>query len=305
MELVTGATGYIGGRLIERLARDGRPVRAMGRRPELLGRVPGAQGVRADVVSGEGLEAALDGCRSAYYLIHSMEPSADGDFSSRDRRAAENFGRAAERAGVERIVYLGGMLPDPGYALSHHLSSRVEVEEILLGAVPASTALRASIVIGARSSSFRLLVRLIERLRVLPFPAWHRHRTRPIDERDAIEYLARAPLEPAAAGRSLDIAGPDVLSYGEMIETIAEHMGVGRSVLRLGGSQTPTASAVVSAVVGQPIELVRPLMQSLETDLLPRDEAATEIFRLRLHSFERAVDRALRDWERDEELTAR
>lgn len=307
MELVTGATGYIGGRLIERLVSEGRPVRAMTRRPEPLEALPGVEGVRADVLSGEGLEAALDGCRSAYYLIHSMEPAAGGneDFTSRDRRAAENFARAAARAGVEEVVYLGGILPAPDRRLSRHLASRVEVEEILLSGVPGSVAMRASITIGARSSPFRLLVRLVERLRVLPFPAWRDNRTRPIDERDAIEYLARAPREPAAAGRSLDIVGPDVLSYAEMIERIAEHMGVVRRVLRLDGSQTPAASAVVAAVVGQPIELVRPLMQSLENDLLPRDEAAAEIFGLRLHSFDRAVDRALRDWEREEELTAR
>jgi uncharacterized protein YbjT (DUF2867 family) len=305
MELVTGATGYIGGRLIERLVAEGRPVRAMSRRPEPFERVPGVEGVRADVVTGEGLEAALEGCRSAYYLIHSMEPSTDGDFSSRDRRAAENFARAAASAGVEKVVYLGGLLPGEGNALSRHLSSRVEVEEILLDGVPGSVALRASIVIGAHSSSFRLLVRLVERLRFLPFPAWRDNRTRPIDERDAIEYLSRAPLEPAAAGRSLDIGGPEVLSYAEMIRRIAEHMGVSRSVLRLPSSQTPTASAVVAAVVDQPLELVRPLMQSLETDLLPRDDAASRIFGLRLHSFDRAVDRALRDWEREEELTAR
>src|SRR5205809_5756372 len=144
MELVTGATGYIGGLLIERLVAEGRPVRAMTRRPEPVERLSGVEGVRADVVSGRGLDAALEGCRSAYYLIHSMEPSADGDFTSRDRRAAENFAGAAERAGVERIVYLGGLLPGPGRRLSRHLSSRVEVEEILLGAVPASVAFRAS-----------------------------------------------------------------------------------------------------------------------------------------------------------------
>jgi len=305
MELVTGATGYIGGRLIARLVREGRPVRALSRQPARLDGLPGVEGVYGDAVSGKGLDAALEGCRSAYYLIHSMEPSANGDFSDRDRRAAENFARAAERAGVESVVYFGGVMPPTGRRLSHHLSSRVEVEEILLGAVPAAVALRASIVIGAGSASFRLLVRLVERLRVLPFPAWRDNRTRPIDERDAIEYLARAPFEPSAAGRSLDIAGPDVVSFGQMIESIADHLGVRRDVLRLGTSQTPAASAVVSAVVGLPIELVRPLMQSLETDLLPRNDAAREIFGIRLHSFERAVDHALRDWERDEELTAR
>jgi uncharacterized protein YbjT (DUF2867 family) len=165
--------------------------------------------------------------------------------------------------------------------------------------------LRASILIGAQSSSFRILVRLVERLRVLPFPAWHANRTQPIDERDAIEYLARTPSTPEAAGRSLDIAGPDVVSYGAMVERIAEHMGVSRSPLRVGVTQTPAASAVVAAVVGQPVELVRPLMESLESDLLPRDEEAKRIYGLKPHAFDRAVEHALREWERSEELAAR
>src|SRR4051812_45444149 len=143
MELVTGATGYIGGRLIARLVREGRPVRATSRHPERLDRIAGVEGVRLDVVSGKGLEAALDGCTSAYYLVHSMEPSTNGDFSGRDRRAAENFARAAERAGVERIVYLGGIAPGEGVAVSPHLRSRLEVERILLDAVPDSIAFRA------------------------------------------------------------------------------------------------------------------------------------------------------------------
>ena len=195
----------------------------------------------------------------AYYLVHSMEPAAgaDGDFASRDRNAARKFAEAAEAAGVERIVYLGGLVPglDDG-ELSPHLASRLEVERILLEARPRSTALRASILIGARSSSFRILVRLVERLRVLPFPAWRNHRTQPIDERDAIEYLARTPFTPGAEGKSLDIAGPELMSYGEMIERIADLMGVGRTPLRLNASATPLASAVVSAIVEQPVELI-------------------------------------------------
>ena len=303
MELVTGATGYVGGRLVERLAREGRPVRAMARDPSRLAAAGGVEPVRADVLSGAGLSEALEGCSAAYYLVHSME-HGDEDFGERDRRAARNFARAAREAGVETVVYLGGIAPPPGTPLSPHLASRLEVEEVLLAELPRAVALRASIVIGARSPSFRILVRLVERLRVLPFPGWWRHHTQPIDERDAIEYLARAPRVPEAAGRSLDIAGPDVLSYGEMIERIAELMGVGRSPLRLRATQTPAASAVVSAVVEQPIELVRPLMESLESDLLPRDDALS-VFGLRLHSFDRAVERSLREWERAEALTAR
>ena len=233
-----------------------------------------------------------------------MEASDDRDFAGRDRRYAESFGAAAAEAGVERIVYLGGIAPTG--PVSTHLGSRIEVEEILLAAVPGSTALRASIVIGAGSSSFRLLVRLVERLRVLPLPGWRANRTQPIDERDVIEYLARTPFIPAAAGRSLDVCGPDVLSYAEMVERIAELMGVGRMPLGLGVSLTPPASAVVAAVTGQPLELVRPLMESLETDILPRDShEAARLYGLRTRRFDRAVEHALREWESKEVLAAR
>ena len=305
MDLVTGATGYIGGRLIDRLLADGRAVRALARDVGRLEARPDVGAVQGDVIVGTGLSEALDGIDTAYYLVHSMEAGTNGtDFSARDRRGAENFARAAQDAGVGRIVYLGGLIPS-GARSSIHLRSRLEVEEILLDAVPGSTAFRASVVIGAHSSSFRLLVRLIERLRVLPFPGWHHNRTRPIDERDAIEYLARAPLVRAAAGRSLDIAGPDVMTYGEMVERIADLMGVGRVPIRFEFSLTQPASAVVAAVTGTPLQLARPLMESLEYDLLPRDDEAPKLFGLRPRRFERAVEHALAEWERTEELAAR
>ena len=304
VELVTGATGYVGGRLVRRLAGEGRPVRALGRDPGRLEAIDGVEGVGGDVLSGEGVEAALEGVETAYYLVHSMEAAADPDFAGRDRRSAQRFGEAAAAAGVKRIVYLGGIVP--ARRPSPHLRSRLEVEGLLLGAVPGSTALRASIVIGAGSASFRLLVRLVERLRVLPLPPWHRHRTQPVDERDVLEFLARTPGVPAAAGRSLDIAGPDVVSYGVMIERIAELMGVGRLPVRLPRSLTPPASAVVSAVTEQPVELVRPLMESLEWDLLPRDpEEAPRLYGVRPRPFERAVEHALAEWESREPLGAR
>jgi uncharacterized protein YbjT (DUF2867 family) len=304
MELITGASGYVGGRLLRRLAGEDRPLRALARRPERVEALPGVEAVRADLLSGEGLDAALDGISTAYYLVHSMEPASDGGFAARDRRAAEAFGRAAAGAGVERIVYLGGIAPAGPH--STHLGSRLEVEEILLSAVPRSTALRASIVIGAGSSSFRLLVRLVERLRVLPLPGWRSNRTQPIDERDVIEYLARTPSVPAAEGRSLDVAGPDVMTYSEMIDQIAESMGVGRMPIGIGASLTPPASAVVAAVTGQPAELVRPLMESLESDILPRDpQEAPRLYGLRPRRFARAVDHALADWEAAEPLGAR
>jgi uncharacterized protein YbjT (DUF2867 family) len=306
MELVTGATGYIGGRLLEKLSGKGRAVRAMVRDPSLIERLDRVEAVRADALSGRGLREALEGCHTAYYFIHSMEPAAtaNGDFASRDRRAAETFARVAADAGVERIVYLGGI--EPAGALSRHMRSRLEVERILMDAVPGSTALRASIVIGARSSSFRLLVRLVERLRVLPMPGWHSNRTQPIDERDVLEFLARTPDTRAAAGRSLDLAGPDLMTYGMMIDRIADHMGVARLPVTFRASLTPPASAIVSAVTELPLELVRPLMESLESDMLPRDaDEAPRLYGIRPRTFDRAVERALREWEEREPLGAR
>jgi uncharacterized protein YbjT (DUF2867 family) len=303
MELITGSTGYMGGRLIERLRAEGRAVRALARDPARFAALDGVDVIQGDVLQRETLARALDGCSTAYYLVHSMEAGVNG-FAGRDRAAAENFAAAADDAGLERIVYLGGMIPQGG-ARSEHLASRLEVEEILLRALPQSTALRASIVIGASSSSFAILVRLVSALRFVPLPSWRSNRTQPIFEGDAIEYLARTPATPEAEGRSLDIIGPEVMTYAEMVERIAEAIGVGRMPLPLPATQTPAASAVVSALTDQPLELVRPLMRSLEHDLLPRNDDARRIYGLKPHPFGRAVDHALRDWERTRTLAAR
>jgi uncharacterized protein YbjT (DUF2867 family) len=301
--LVTGASGYIGSQLIPRLARDGHDLVAFARDPaRVRSEVPVAVG---DVVSGAGLEAALEGVQTAYYLIHSMEASPDGPFPDRERRAAQSFAAAAVLAGTERVVYLGGLVPADAEP-SSHLDSRLAVERILLEALPRSVALRASIVIGAGSRSFRFLVHLIERMPVLALPAWWQHRTAPVDGRDAIELLARAATSSAAAGQSLDIAGPDVLSYGEMIERIADLMLVRRPAVRLRRLRaTPIASRVAAAIAGEAPELIGPLMEGLEHDLLPRDARAADLLGVRLHHFDAAVERALRDWEAVEPLAAR
>lgn len=300
--LVTGAGGFVGSLLVPRLLAKGHDVLGLSRDPERV-RSP-APLVRGDALTGEGLDAALDGVEVAYYLIHSMERAAreSAPFQDRDRRAAESFAAAATRAGVRRIVYLGGL-----HGSSHrsrHLCSRWEVERILLAAVPDSIALRASIVIGARSRSFRLLVHLVERMRVLALPAWRKYRTQPIDERDVTDMLLACTSAPVG-GRSLDIGGPDVLTYGEMIERIAELMLVSRPALGLGVSATPFTARVAAAIAGEDPELVLPLMESLEGDLLPADDRAAELLGVELHSFDSAVEHALREWERAERLAAR
>jgi uncharacterized protein YbjT (DUF2867 family) len=261
--------------------------------------------VVGDAINGAGLGQALDGIDAAYYLIHSMEGPANSGFPDHERRAAERFATAARAAGVRRIVYLGGLVPE-GDAVSRHLASRLAVEEALLDAAEEGIALRASIVIGARSRSFRFLVRLIERLPVLALPAWRSNRTQPIDGRDVLDFLVHAAEAPAKlAGRSWDIGGPEAMTYQRLIERIADVMLVRRPSLRLGFSLTPVASVVAAAVATEDPGFITPLMESLESDLLPRDHDAASAFGVRLHSFDAAVERALRDWERTEEVAAK
>jgi len=314
---------------VPRLHRDGHELRVLARDPGRL-RLPAAwqiETVRGDVLYDEGLERALEGVEVAYYLIHSMEPASAGkgksaakpgrrsavesagqageDFPTRERRAAENFTAAARRAGVARIVYLGGPLPPQDRPVSPHLASRLAVERILLEGVPESVALRAAIVIGAGSRSFRFMVRLVERMPVLTLLSWRRFRSRPIDARDTIEMLAAAASEPAVAGRALDIGGPDELSYGEMIERIAELMLVGRPAIGLRVSLTPLTARVAAAIAGEDPELALALMESLSCDLLPADDRAAELLGVHLHSFDAAVEHALAEWEATEPLRAR
>jgi uncharacterized protein YbjT (DUF2867 family) len=314
--LLTGVSGFAGALLLQRLRSDGHELRALARAPERV--ASEVEVVRGDALTGEGLPQALERIEVAYYLIHSMERSSGGvsAFAERERIAAGKFAAAAARAGVRRIVYLGGLLPATvegsetarsglaGAPASRHLASREAVERILLSAVPDSVALRASIVVGARSRSFRLLVHLVERLPLLALPAWRRFRTQPIDGRDIAEMLA-ASATAAVGGRSLDVAGPDILTYGEMIARIAELMLVSRPALGFPVSITPVAARLAAAIAGEDPELVLPLMESLHGDLLAADDHAADLLNVKLHSFDSAVEHALSEWEESEPLAAR
>ncbi|HUH82214.1 MAG TPA: NAD(P)H-binding protein [Solirubrobacteraceae bacterium] len=322
--LVTGASGFVGSELAARLALDGHSLRAFGRDDARLRRslelTMGADAgevelATGDAVTGSGLRGALEGVEVAYYLIHSMEtlPRGSLGFEVREHMAAENFARAAADAGVGRIVYLGGLVPrwrEQGsrgtlpVAASRHLASREHVERVLLSAVGDSVALRASIVIGARSRSFRLLVRLVERMPVLTLPPWQRYRTQPIDSRDVIDMLAAC----AAASlpvHILEVGGPEVLTYGEMLTRIAELMIVGRPAIGLRVNLTGFTSRLAAAIAGEDPELVGALMAGLRGDLIPREDHAAELLHVRLHTFDAAVEHALREWEQREPLAAR
>jgi uncharacterized protein YbjT (DUF2867 family) len=329
--LVTGASGFVGAMLVPRLLAKGYVVRAMARDPEgahralasqLLrdrGSSPSLQVeiVRGNVVSGEGLERALDGVEVAYYLIHSMErpardqgyvgagPQSDA-FPVRERYAAERFARAAAHAGTRRIVYLGGLLPK-GWAPSRHLASRQDVERILLAATEDSLALRASIVIGARSRSFRLLVRLVERVPLLALPPWRRYRTQPIDGRDLVAMLTNAADLATGDERTLDVAGPEVLTYEAILQRIAESMLVRRPPAYIRAAGASVGARVAAAIAREDPELTVSLMEALNGDLLPSTPAqyAAERLGVELHSFDAAVEHALREWEAAEPLAAR
>jgi uncharacterized protein YbjT (DUF2867 family) len=306
--LVTGASGYVGSALIPRLRGAGHDVRAFVRDPERLraGVADDVEVVTGDAVQGRGLDAALHGIDVAYYLMHSMEAGTGaGTFADQERRAAEHVAAAARRAGLRRVVYLGGLVGPQG-AASRHLASRLAVERVLLEAAPQALALRASIVIGAGSRSFRFLVRLVERLPVLPLPAWRDVRTQPIDGRDVLAFLLAGADAAAVAGPlSLDICGPEVVTYGELIERIAAAMLVTRPAIPLGFNLTPVTSRVAAAVTGEDLALVGPLMAGLDTDLLPRDGRAAELLGVRPHGLDAAIERALGDWESAADLRAR
>jgi uncharacterized protein YbjT (DUF2867 family) len=301
--LVTGITGYVGSRLAPRLERDGHTVRGLSRRH--LASADGIPIVVGDAISGAGLPAALEGIDVVYFLIHSMEPSPNDTFSTRERAAAENVAREARAAGVKRIIYLGGPAPASG-KISAHLSSRYKVERVLLAATPCSVAFHASIVIGAQSRSFRFLVRLIERMPVLTLPAWHVNRTNPVDERDVIELLARSATSDSVCGQSLDAGGPDIVSYGELIERIRDHMLIERPTVNLSRlAVTPIASRISALIAGEQHELIGPLMESLDHDLVLSDARASKLLGVRLHSLDAAIEHALREWESTEPLAAR
>jgi uncharacterized protein YbjT (DUF2867 family) len=258
-----------------------------------------------DAVTGAGLDQALESVDVAYYLMHSMEPSVNGSLSARELRAAENFRRAAQFAGTERIVYLGGLMPVHG-PRSPHLASRLAVEETLLKAAPCPVALRASIVIGADSRSFRILVRLVEKMPVIPLPAWGAHRTSPVDERDMIEMLARAATAPDVCGGHLDVAGAEEVTYGELVQRIRDNLLLGRPTISFKRlSVTPVVSRVAAAITGEDHGLIGPLMESLQTDLLPSRPSAAELLGVRLHSLDSAIEHGLREWETVEPLAAR
>ena len=292
--LIMGATGYIGGRLAPSLVDAGHDVRCLSRRPAKLHGVPWADAV--EVVAGDALDApslatAMAGIDVVFYLVHSIGTGAS--FEESDRRAAHNTAEAAATAGVHRIVYLGGIVPK-GEQASPHLASRAEVGQILLdGSVPA-VVLQAGVIIGSGSASFEMLRYLTERLPVMVTPKWVRSLVQPIAVRDVLSYLVGALDLPEDTDRRFDIAGPDVLSYRDMMQRYAKVAGLRSRVIVPVPVLSPWLSSQwVNVVTPVPKAIAQPLIESVRNNVVAREHDIEKLIPLELCPFDEAVRLAL------------
>jgi uncharacterized protein YbjT (DUF2867 family) len=296
--LVTGATGFVGGKLARRLMDDGIEVRALvrdrGRASDL--EEAGAELHEGDVTDPSTLEGAGDGTDVAYYLVHGMGRGSEGDFEERERESARGFARMAKDEGVGRVVYLGGLGEDPG---SKHLRSREETGRILGEEGPDLTYFRASMVIGAQSDSYKTLRSLVERLPVMIAPSWLKTPTQPIAVDDVLDYLAEAPRIDAAAGREVQIGCPEVVSYGDLLDRMAHALGREPRPKLPVPLLTPWLSAQWIGLV-TPVDagVAKPLVEGLSTETTVTDPSGAELFGVEPMGIDDALQRAIAE-ERD------
>jgi uncharacterized protein YbjT (DUF2867 family) len=295
--LVIGATGYIGGRLVPRLLENGYRVRALARNPaKLSGRPwaknPGLEIVRGDVSDPDSLVRAAQGCWAAYYLVHSMHPDID-DFARTDRLAARNMVNAAKSAGLERIIYLGG-LGEEEESLSHHLHSRAEVAHILRqGPVPV-TVFRAAMIIGSGSASFEILRYLVEHMPVIVTPLWVHTPCQPIGVRNVLGYLTGCLECPQTVGQTYDIGQEEIVTYRQLMDLYAEEAGLGRRMIIPVPFLTPRLSALwIHLVTPVPAALARPLAEGLRNRVVCRETRIRQLIPQDLFSCREAIRRAL------------
>ena len=303
--LITGATGYVGGRLLPRLLEAGYRVRCLARDPARLEGRPWLEQVEVvegDVLEPETLPAAMQGVYAAYYLIHSMSGSAD--FHERDLSAAGNFGDAAKVAGVQQIVYLGG-LGDPDADLSQHLRSRQKTGEALREAGVPVTEFRAAIIVGSGSVSFEMIRYLTERIPVMICPQWVYTRVQPISIRNVLEYLIAALETPESRGEIIEIGGTDVLTYGDMMMGYAEVRGLRRVLLPVPVLTPRLSSHWVHWMTPIPADIARPLIEGLRNEVIVRDDKAHRLFpTIQPMDYQASVRLALTNLEASEVETA-
>ena len=296
--LVTGVTGYIGGRLVPQLIEAGYRVRVLVRdRNRLQGRAwfNQVEVVQADVLDAASLLSVMSGVTAAYYLIHSMSGSVD--FDQRDLQAARNFGDAARTNGVERIIYLGG-LGDPQTDLSKHLRSRQQTGQALTESGVPVTEFRAAIVVGSGSVSFEMIRYLTERVPVMICPRWVFTQVQPIAIRDVLDYLVAALKTPESAGRIIEIGGSEVITYGDMMLGYARARGLHRWLLSVPVLTPRLSSYWVHLVTPIPASIARPLIDGLRNEVIVREAVALDLFpHLKPKDYQSAVSLALADLE--------
>lgn len=299
--LVTGATGYIGGRLVPNLLARGHSVRCLTRTPRNLeGRFPGATAIEGDVLKAPDLAQALTGVDAAYYLIHSM--ATGGNFAGRDRAGARNFAAAAKAAGVKQIIYLGG-LGIRSDQLSEHLRSRLEVGDVLRTYGPAVTEFRAAIIVGSGSASFEMIRYLTERLPIMIAPKWVSTRCQPIADADVVAYLVAAlELEPSRS-RIYEIGGEDILSYREIMLRYARLRGLKRTIIDVPFFTPRLSSYWVHLVTPVPASIARPLIDGLRSEVIADREDALRDFAVRPTGCDEAIRRALDRYQADDAQT--
>ena len=292
--LLTGATGYIGGRLLAVLQADRRKVRCLARRPENVRVEPGAEVevVRGDVFELDSLRRAMQGVNAAYYLVHSM--GTGGDFAEEDRRAAENFGIAARGAGLRRIIYLGGLGRD-GDRLSSHLKSRQEVGRVLRRCGVPVLEFRTSVVLGSGSLSFELIRALTERLPVMITPRWVSNPTQPIAIDDLLAYLREALTIDLPESRVFEIGGPEQVSYADLMNEYARQRGLRRWMIRVPVLTPRLSSLWLGLVTPVYARVGRKLVDGLRNPTVVHDPAALDTFAIRPRGVREAIAGALRD----------
>jgi uncharacterized protein YbjT (DUF2867 family) len=296
--LLTGATGYIGGRLLTLLEENECRIRCLARRPDYLKpRVaPGTEVVQGDVLDKNSLGAAMQGVDTAYYLVHSMGSS--GEFEEEDRQAARNFGQAAKEAGVERIIYLGG-LGSKDSALSPHLRSRHEVGEILRESGVPVIEFQASIVVGSGSLSFELVRSLVERLPVMITPKWVATPAQPIAINDLLQFLMEAQKRDIRGNRVFEIGGQDVISYGGLMQEYARQRGLKRIMIPVP-VLTPRLSSLWLGLITPVFARVgRKLIDSIRFPSLVKDCSAQEVFNIKPKGVKESIAEALRNEDRE------
>ena len=285
--LVTGASGFVGSHLATALVEAGHTVRAMTRRPDDY---QGAgEPVQADVAEPDSLDRAMAGVDAAYYLVHSLD---SGDFVDRDAQAARNFSAAAARAGVERIIYLGG-LGREDQALSAHLRSRREVEQLLGEDGVPVTVLRAAIVIGHGGISWEITRQLVAHLPAMVVPHWATTKTQPIAVADVVRYLVGVLEAPEAEGRAFDVGGPEVLEYLEMLTRVAEIQGRRLLIVPVPLLSPKLSSYWLSLVTDVDVQTGRSLIDSMTNEVVVRDDAIRRVVPFEPMTYDEAVLTAL------------